>query len=261
MKRQQNYLYHVDMMIVESCTFRCKNCNMFIPYYKEVKKYNLESLKRNVDLLFERIEYVVWFGLIGGETLLCKDLPEILEYIYEKYRDRIGQITMTTNGSIVPSGRLIAMLKKCNVLLEVSDYRETVSYEEQFENIIKVLDSNNVNYKVLKTLVWTDFGFPMNPVNRDEEQLKYHLECCHPEWNGLSDGKFYYCNVSCSAEKSGFFELNKNDYIILEDIDKNDRDDCNRIVKLSRGPSSFCSVCGGCGIDNINYVAAGEQLK
>ena len=110
MKRQQNYLYHVDMMIVESCTFRCKNCNMFIPYYKEVKKYNLESLKRNVDLLFERIEYVVWFGLIGGETLLCKDLPEILEYIYEKYRDRIGQITMTTNGSIVPSGRLIAML-------------------------------------------------------------------------------------------------------------------------------------------------------
>ena len=97
-------------------------------------------------------------------------------------------------------------------------------------------------------------------MKRDAEQLKEHLTCCRPEWNGLNDGKFYYCNVSWSAEKSGRFVLQPEDYIVLEDINPRDKEECHRLVELSRGTSSFCRVCGGCGRDNEKYVSAGVQL-
>ena len=73
--KRKKCLYHVDMAITTKCTFQCRNCNMFIPYYKEQKDFTFEELKNNVDLLFSRIDYIVYFGLVGGEPLLNPALP------------------------------------------------------------------------------------------------------------------------------------------------------------------------------------------
>lgn len=256
-----NCIYHVDMTITTRCTFRCKNCNMFIPYYKKQKNYDFEDLKRNVDLFFARIDYVAYFGLIGGETLLSPILPELLEYISESYHDKFGRISFTTNGSVVPSSEVVEALRKYDVYLTISDYTKQIPYKEQFEKLLDELRKGRVSYEIKYALEWCDFGFPIRPFSYDEKQLEEHLRCCNPEWNGLNDGKFYYCNISWSAEKSGNFRLQKEDYIVLEDIDKNDKTACHAIVELSRGTSSFCKVCGGCGSDNKNYVCIGEQLK
>lgn len=258
--KKMNCVYHVDMTVTTRCTFRCKNCNMFIPYYKRQMDYDFEILKRNADLFFERIDYVAYFGLIGGETLLSPVLPEILKYISETYRDQFGRISFTTNGSVMPSEELLYALKKYDVYLTISDYTKQISYEEKFSQVLDKLKETGVAYEIKYALEWCDFGFPIHPYHYSDEQLKEHFDCCNPEWNGLNDGRFYYCNVSWSAEKSGNFELNENDYIQLEEIDPNDREACHRIVELSRGTSSFCKVCGGCGSDNKNYVPVGEQL-
>ncbi len=77
----------------------------------------------------------------------------------------------------------------------------------------------------------------------------------------VKDRKFYYCNVSWSAEKCGRYTLSKEDYIALDEIDPKDKKACHRLVELSRGTSSFCRVCGGCGSDNHNYVPIGVQMK
>jgi len=256
-----NCIYHVDMTVTTKCTFRCKNCNMFIPYYREQKDYGFEDLKRNVDLFFARIDYVAYFGLIGGETLLCPVLPELLEYISETYHDKFGRISFTTNGSVVPSGEVVEALRKYDVYLTISDYTKQIPYKAQFEKLLDKLRKGGVAYEIKYALEWCDFGFPTQPFSYDEKQLEEHLRCCSPEWNGLNDGKFYYCNISWSAEESGHFRLQKEDYIVLEDIDEKDKTACHAIVELSRGTSSFCRVCGGCGSDNKNYVSIGEQLK
>ncbi|MDE6567434.1 MAG: hypothetical protein K2K70_06855, partial [Lachnospiraceae bacterium] len=62
--KEMNCLYHVDMTITTRCTFRCKHCNMFIPYYKEQRDCTFEELKTNVDLLFSRMDYIVYFALL-----------------------------------------------------------------------------------------------------------------------------------------------------------------------------------------------------
>lgn len=258
--KQMNCVYHVDMTVTTRCTFRCRHCNMFIPFYKEQKDYTFEELKRNVDLLFGRLDYIVHFGILGGETFLCPSLKDIVAYIGENYKDKYGTLSLTTNGGIVPADDLFEIIKKYNIHLLISDYTKEIGYNKKLNQLIQKAELFKILYEVRRSIVWCDFGFPESPVFRKEEQLRKHLHSCHPEWNGLNDGNFYYCNVSWSAEKSGHYKLEKDDYIKLEDIDAEDKEACHKIVELSRGTSSFCNICGGCGIDNTSYVPAGVQL-
>lgn len=258
--KRMNCLYHVDMTITTRCTFRCRHCNMFIPYYKEQRDCTFEELKNNVDLLFSRMDYIVYFALLGGEPTLNPALKDILQYIGETYRDKCGRLAYVINGSIVPSDEILSIMKKYDIHLLISDYTKELPYGEQLKRLKEKLEEFGILHDIRYSQVWADFGFPLNPVQRDEEQLKEHLRCCHPEWNGLNDGKFYYCNISWSAEKSGNFKLSNEDYIVLKDVDANDKMACHKIVELSRGTSSFCRICGGCGSDNTNYVPVGAQM-
>lgn len=258
--KAMNCLYHVDMTITTRCTFRCKKCNMFIPYYKEQRDCTFEELKNNVDLLFNRVDYIVYFALLGGEPTLNPALKDILQYIGETYREKCGRLGYVVNGSVIPSDETLMLMKKYEIHLLISDYTKELPYGDRLGKLKAKLDEFQILYDIRYSQVWTDFGFPSEPAQRTQEQLKEHLRCCHPEWNGLNDGKFYYCNISWSAEKSGHFKLKKNDFIELKDIDASDRAACRSIVELSRGTCSFCRICGGCGSDNTNYVPVGEQL-
>ena len=257
--KKMNCVYHVDMTITTRCTLNCRNCNMFIPYHKKHFDYTFDELKSNIDLFFERVDYVAYFGLIGGEPLLNENLYKVIEYLHENYIDKFGKITFTTNGTMIPSDKLVNVMKKYSMLMEISNYALNTNYDKKLQDLKKMLEEEKINYSIRPSLVWCDFGFPKNPFKRDAEQLKQHLAYCRPEWNGLNDGKFYYCNVSWSAEKSGKFKLSQKDYIVLEEIDSSDKAACHMISELSRGTSSFCKTCGGCGRDNTSYVKAGIQ--
>jgi len=257
--QKMNCVYHVDMTVTTKCTLNCKHCNMFIPYYKEQFHYTFEELKRNIDLFFERIDYAGYFGLIGGEPMLNPVLKDVIEYLEENYKDKYGKISYASNGSVLPSDELLEIMRKYDIHIVVSDYSKAIPYHDKIECLEQKFKEYGINYDIKPSLVWCDFGFPEHPVKRNAQELEEHLACCRPEWNGLNDGKFYYCNVSWSAEKSGRFKLQPSDYIVLEDLDPNDKEQCHLLTEISRGTSSFCRVCGGCGRDNTNYVDVGIQ--
>lgn len=257
--RGMNCIYHVDMTVTTKCTFNCKHCNMFIPYYSEHVNIPFEELKRNIDLFFERIDYVAYFGLIGGEPMLNPVLADVIVYLEENYKNKFGKISYASNGSVLPTNELLEVMQKYGTHIVVSDYSKEIPYREKINQLEEKFRRYQINYDIKPSLIWCDFGFPERPYKRNEEQLREHLEYCRPEWNGLNDGKFYYCNVSWSAEKCGKFNLKPEDYIILEDINPEDKEACHQLVELSRGTSSFCRICGGCGRDNTNYINVGIQ--
>lgn len=258
--KRMNCVYHVDMTVTTKCTFNCKHCNMFIPYYSNHENVPFEQLKRNIDLFFSRVDYAAYFGLIGGEPMLNPALKDVIVYLEEQYSDKFGKISYASNGSILPDDDLLRVMQKYNVHIVVSDYSKAIPYREKIVRLEEKFKQFDINYDIKPELIWCDFGFPNHPFIRDEKQIKEHLEYCRPEWNGLNDGKFYYCNVSWSAEKSGKFKLRPDDYIVLEDIDPDDKDACHTLVELSRGTSSFCRICGGCGRDNTCYIPTGVQI-
>ncbi|WWR15766.1 radical SAM protein [Lachnospiraceae bacterium JLR.KK008] len=259
--RGMNCVYHVDMTVTTKCTFNCQGCNMFIPYYEKHFHYTLEQLKRNIDQFFSRIDYVVYFGLIGGEPMLNPVLKDVIVYLEENYGSQFGTISYASNGSVLPSYEILEVMKKYGTHIVVSDYSDQIPYQERLDLLEARFKEYGIHYDRKPSIIWCDFGFPESPFRRNEIELKEHLACCRPEWNGLNDGKFYYCNVSWSAEKSGRYKLCPEDYIILEEIDPEDKYACHKLVELSRGTSSFCRICGGCGKDNTNYIPAGLQIN
>ena len=76
---------------------------MFTTYYKTPITYTFEQLKKNVDLLFKRIDYIFAIGILGGEAFLNKDLVKFLDYLYKEYREKFGSVCITTNGVVFPS--------------------------------------------------------------------------------------------------------------------------------------------------------------
>lgn len=259
--KQMNCVFHVDMTITTKCTLNCRHCNLFIPYHKEQVHFSFEEMKQNIDLFFKRIDFVTYFGLIGGETFLHPELEDCIRYLGENYRKQIGRITVVTNGTVTPTESLLEAIKKYEMYLSISDYTNVVPYGKKMDQLVQKAKEYGIDYYRNPSIVWTDFGFPENPVKRTPEQLEEHLNSCRPNWNALHGGRFYYCNVSWCAEQSGHFQLQPEDYIELEKIDPKDKAACRRIVELSRGTSSFCRICGGCGKDNTNYVPTGVQIK
>lgn len=258
--KQMNCVFHVDMTITTKCTLNCRHCNLFIPYHKEKVNFSFEEMKQNIDLFFERIDFVTYFGLIGGETFLNPDLQRCIEYLGENYRNQIGRITVITNGTVTPSDSLLQAIKKYNMYLSISDYTNEVPYKQKMDELVSRAEALKIDYYRNDSIVWTDFGFPEAPIKRTAEQLEEHLQSCRPNWNALHGGRFYYCNVSWCAEQSGHFKLREEDSLDLRKIAPADKQACRKIVELSRGTSSFCKICGGCGKDNTNYVPTGVQM-
>lgn len=258
-------LYTVDMTVSAKCNFRCRNCNMFMPYYKTDVKYTLEDLKNSVDSFFKVVDYVCYIGFIGGEPLLFTDLAELIEYVKRKYAERVGHFTIHTNGSIVPSDQLTEKIKKYDITVAVSDYGEESPCRDRMLSTIEYLRGQGICADVRSSLEWRDVGFPVNPRDFGDEEMEQHIKSCSADWRGVNDGKFYYCNIAWSAEKAGLTTLEPDDYLVLDDLAEEGISGKEKLLKLSegyfeKGYMSFCRKCGGCGMDNTKLVIPGVQL-
>ncbi|MBD5449614.1 MAG: radical SAM protein [Lachnospiraceae bacterium] len=262
---RKNCLREVHMAINTDCTFKCKNCNMFMPYYNHVIQYSFKEVEKDLSLFFARIDYVFTFSFLGGEPFLNYELDSMIEFLFQNYSMKIGRIEVITNGSLIPGEKVLGVLKNCNVMVRISDYTSQIPYANRMNDLCSILERYKVSYSVQKSLQWTDFCFPNNEDSVKISDIRNHMLCCAPEFHGVNDGKFYYCHVAWSAEKAGLFQLRDSDYLDLELLDGNSKTDCRRIIEHANGNVdggyvSLCAKCMGCGSDNKRYISVGEQL-
>lgn len=262
--KNENNLMELHMALTMNCTLRCKDCNMFVPYYKNEVYYAIEEIESELDLLFSIVDNVFCLTFLGGEPLLYKELTSLLVYIGDNYIDRISSIKIVSNGTVVPGLDLLETAKGMPVWFSISDYTNQVSYEKKLKEVESTLDTNHIDYRKSKDLRWCSFGFPQKTISIKEESCRNHMEACSPIFHGYNDGKIYYCHVAWSAEKTGKYQLAHHDYLDLKNIKEESID--RHIISRhcfgeidGKGYVSFCKKCGGCGYDNTDIVDAGVQ--
>lgn len=263
-KLHLNCLLEVHTAVTMRCTLQCKNCNMFVPYYKKIIEYDIGCLKKDYDLLFQSVDYVFCIALLGGEPFLYNKLDKLIEYLHCTYSGKFGRIEIISNGTMIPEERVIVILKRYNVLVRISDYSNEIPYQGKIKEVIKILQEEGIECIVQPSKLWKDFGFPKEKAEHESKTVREHMLNCAPIFHGLNDNKFYFCHVSWSAEKSGLYNLTKNDYIDLNQIDCNSDESKRQIVEhglggLTKGYVSLCEICGGCGSDNSKIIKAGVQ--
>ncbi len=255
----------LDTVITSRCTLHCSHCAMFTPYCKDKKDCTVDELKANFNQIFEVVDYVFEYTLFGGEPFLHKQLAEIITYLGTDCADKIGQIVIITNGTILPDQELFLTLQKYKVILSISDYTKVNSYNDILEQLIKELDQYEIQYYVNREIEWKDHCFPEHSCECDETYLPEHMKICGYTCHSANEGKIYYCDVAYGARKHAGYQEQEDDYVDLYELQKR----CSleqvklRILEYcmgnvnEKGYMSLCRYCAGMGADNPRVVQAG----
>lgn len=240
------HIFQTDVLVTEKCNLACSFCNMFIPHYELPKHKNVENILSDIDSYFNTVDYVSIFHLVGGEPFLHPNIKNIIEYISEKYSEKIDKFIITTNGTVLPKQEILEVLKNNNVILSVSNYSNKLeNLKSKVEKVVSTYKENNINHYVRNNIEWYDFGDLRIKNNMSEEELINHFDICTAPFRGLNDGKFYYCHLNTSAVLTKLFPLNDNDYVNLSDVSAED------LIKFDLGFTelgyiTFCDNCNGC---------------
>ena len=264
-KKGKVFFATISMLPSTLCNLNCALCLNFNPYAKHPDIRPLEKVKADIDAFFSCVDYVMIYHVSGGETFLYKDLPAVVGYLDEKYGDRIKQLRVVSNGTVVLKDEVLEELSKHDFDINLDDYRDAVpQFSDNFKVICEKLDKYHIKYNIN----WTDEWIDLDPMNTDhsnwsDEQLETHFRHCNQSWQELRDGKLFLCNYSSYAAVAGINELDESEVF---DLTTYTPDKLKELIEFrlgysEKGYASFCKKCRGFNPENGLVQKAAKQME
>lgn len=252
----------VFLVITNRCTLNCKCCSQCTEQIIQTRSFSditLEKLKRCMYSVLKEVAYIHQLTVSGGEALLCKELPEILEYLCEL--PEVGYIRFLTNGTIKMSEDIFNTLKNPKIICMLDDYGTNknipeVLYNNLRENIL-LLEKQNIVYSVLDNSdgTWYDLG-DIEKREDKHENIRKNKECMFRSCLMISpNGNLSWCGRNVFSMECGLIPDDKRDYCDLSD--EKDSQRVKEILELKY--LHGCEYCGGTSHNNI--VPAGMQIR
>ncbi len=246
------------------CTLKCKDCITFTPYHKNPTNFPKENIASDIKAFFHIYSWVDHLDIEGGESLLHKDLPYILEEAL-KYKECFNRIHVLTNGTVIPSKQLLDVMSKNNIFVIIDDYGKALS--KNIEEIIKLLSTNNIEYRVDTYNGdnqyfggWVDFG-DMSYKSYTNEELKKTFFACRQATCGapyIKDGKMFLCSVQAAGLIH--IPLVKGQYIDLHDNTETLEEKISIAETFGKIPLKTCEYCNGFNVEEGVRLRAAKQL-
>lgn len=265
-KYDKVYFISVSFLPSTICNLKCRHCLNFNPFAKKFYVREWEALKADVDLFFSHVDYIMLFHVSGGEPMLYQHTADLIQYIDEKYGNRIGTLRTVTNGTIVPSDEVFEKLSKCRVEVTVDDYREAVpQYNAKFDALLQKLEQYQIKYYTNRAENWVDLA----PEKTDysamtEEELIRHRSECGQTWQELRDGKLYSCNYAAYATVAGI--AGEQDMEESYDLRSHTNEKKKELVEFrlgytNKGYTNFCKKCRGFTAHDTDSVQSALQVE
>ena len=181
-KKNKAFIPFVQISLTERCTLKCKKCaHACYAVGKNTEDLPLSDVYKSADFLFAKCDYIQEFMLIGGEPFLYKQISEVIEYTGSKYDCKMSVLSITTNGTIIPSNEILELCKKYNVLIRISNYsKELPQLKKQYQKVrieqgyVRVYDEQDVE-GIVKYLM--DHKIVPNEIKKNKVGLEeYYIE-------------------------------------------------------------------------------------
>lgn len=248
---------YMDFNVTTRCSLNCKDCCHAMPLYKNSTHvlYNIDTFKKDVNLLLNSVDIIYDFEFLGGEPMLVPDLYKMIQYAATK--NQIKNMTMYTNGTVVPSKELLlAMSGARNFLLCISNYSSNpkLSALLKHEEIISLCKKYNIRYHLFpkdKKWIKTDRLYKHNRTQK--ELLNEWQQCWQRDNLVFCDGKLYACQKSLAIERNlgaKFLEYETVDF-------RNDKNARKSLKKFFSLP--YISACDYCQSDKTKFVSPALQ--
>ncbi|MCR5254669.1 MAG: radical SAM protein [Acetatifactor sp.] len=253
------YFKSICILLTTFCNLNCKCCLNFTSYNKDKKHFDINELKRTIDAFFSKVDIVYKFHISGGEPFLYPYFCEIVDYIGENYQSKIMSLRLVTNGTIMPSEKMIASLKKNSVEVEIDDYSRTLGSKSKAMEISALLSEKGIQNDLICVPSWIN----MDPLDKwMTDELYGKVNACNVPFTCIKDGRLYGCIYSCFAMEAGIVSKASvtNDSIDLES--ENEKSVFLETVQgySERGYWEYCKGCPGHEWMGKHYVLPAQQI-
>ena len=249
------------------CNLKCKLCLVYSPYYQHPKDYTLEELSAAVDGYFSLIDSCGTINIQGGEPLLHANLPEILLKVLQ-YRDKIGKVLLTTNGTLVPSRAVLDVLVRNREMVQVniSDYGPHLS--KRVPEVTDVLECGGIPYHVIpyhgKHIHyggWLDFTDHTLKYENTEDLIENAQNCGYRQGGNVAirGNELYFCYRVARRIELGIIPKNYDSCLDLSDPCSLEEKRAHLLHMLSAPYTPACAYCVGKRESAKHYPPA-EQL-
>jgi len=250
-----------------ACTLRCRYCGNYIPLMHERKiKYNyqFDNFCDDINRLMGAIDGVHHFVFAGGgEPLLTANFEFFIENALSY--DTIHMIAITTNGSVMPSSKLLSIIEadRSRFIINIDNYESDFSskYISKRQKVASAFENvcDNINYQSRPFWIQTS---PIQINHRNESELTaYYEQCMHvhaPYFTSIWDGKLYTCPRHGIYQLLGY-NVDKSDYVDLRIQDATLRD---KIISFfSKQFFYSCNYCNNVEDSQRPLIKPGEQIR
>lgn len=266
---QEIRICHGTLIITFRCTLKCKLCCVYAPYYKNAQDYSLAELQRSIDSFFQIIDFCEVFNIQGGEPLMHKNLPQILEHTMQ-YKGQVEKVLLTTNGTLLPNEELLGTLCRFRdfVQVNISNYGPDLS--KQVPELINLLNKNRILNHMFKYYGtdmhyggWLDFTDHTYKNLTDEELVAQCQDCgCRSSSQfAIRGGELFCCGRNMRRVDLGIIEKNEQSCVDMFDerTVKEKRENVRVILNAKYTPA--CLYCTGKRLERVHESPAVQLTK
>lgn len=230
----------LEVFITERCTLRCRDCSHLIKLYSCPKDYDINVTIECLQNCLEAVDYIKEVIILGGEPLLHKELSRLLEWCSQT--KKIGDVTIISNGTVIPNIELLEVIKKTKSRLRLSDYGK---WSNKINEVKKLCKEWGITCFVLREL-WTDMG----PIGKHEygmEEMKSIFTDCPFAFDFLLlNGKLCRCAHVAHLNNLSVIDSSDHDSIDFTKFPENiaqKRDELWRYMNIDY--LEGCRYCNG----------------
>ena len=211
-------LPYLPLYLTTRCTLNCEKCNNLMPlFHGNAYDFSWETLKESFTHILSLLKELIFCELVGGEPFLNADFEKILEFIMQQ--DKIRQIIVVTNGTVIPSDSVIEKLRESKAIVRISDY----GLFEKMSQLVAKLDKAGVNIRIQQDMKWNDPG-GINKRGKSHEELYHQYNCCEfsLKCKYLCEDKLFTCARAASLYRLGITDAKGDVLTISQETQKED---------------------------------------
>ncbi len=249
------YLYHVEIPVTQRCTLKCKDCSFMMPYFEHPQDYSVNDLLTYMDRLFECVDTIQIFRILGGEPFMYKELDRVI--IKALSCSKIRTVDVVTNGTLVPSDKVISAMKNSRLTVQISDYG-SISYKK--EELQKACEENGIKC-VVRSMAdknWFSAG-DLHFRGKNAKGIKEQLKKCGGICRSFQNGKLYFCPRASFGTLLGIPDPPRDyvDFTRIVDV----KELRKQIFELNQRKGFLaCNYCDE-GTDNYRPIPPAEQIQ
>ena len=191
------FLHSVDLIITERCSLRCKDCSNLMQYYDNPKDCDTTQLLKDIDALFDKVDFINEVRVLGGEPFMNKDWAFIVMRLIAE--TKLRHVVIYTNGTINPKD--LQKIQSDKVLVLITDYGKLSKSISQLKwDLIKY----GIPYYVQKASGWTSCSDISEHNRTDEENQALFKACCVHNLKTLSNGVLHKCPFEANLARLGY---------------------------------------------------------